>query len=311
MTILKDHTAGDPQKEDVIWTDLSCTEIMEKLKIQGIIAGRRIVKRLLKKHKYKKRKIMKRLSMGETFHRNEQFENIAKLKKKYKENGNPVISCDTKKKELIGELFRPGVVYGKAEIAAFDHDFPHLAKGKAIPYGIYDVNKNSAYICIGTSHDTSEFVCDSIKKWWIEIGHYDYPSVTSILILMDGGGSNSSRHYVFKEALQNLVDEIGVEIRIAHYPPYTSKWNPIEHRLFPHITRAMQGVLLKSHLMVKELLEKTKTKTGLRVIANITDKIYSTGKGYAKGFKENMKIKFDEYLGKWNYRAVPMQIQET
>jgi hypothetical protein len=143
------------------------------------------------------------------------------------------------------------------------------------------------------------------------MGQYDYPNVTSILMLMDGGGSNSSRHYVFKEALQNLVDEIGVEVRIAHYPPYTSKWNPIEHRLFPHITRAMQGVLLKSHLMVKELLEKTKTTTGLKIVASIADKIYTTGKGYAEGFKENMKIKFDDYLGKWNYTAVPIQIDQT
>lgn len=311
LTILKDRTAGDPQKEEVIWTDLSCTEIIERLNIQGIVVGRRVVKRLLKKHEYKKRKIMKRLSIGETTYRNEQFENIARLKQEYKENGNPVISCDTKKKELIGELFRSGVVYSKSEIAAFDHDFPHLARGKAIPYGIYDLTKNSAYICIGTSHDTSEFVCDSIKKWWLEIGRHDYPNVTSILTLMDGGGSNSSRHYVFKEALQNLVAEIGVEIRIAHYPPYTSKWNPIEHRLFPHITRAMQGVILKSHLMVKELLEKTKTTTGLTVIASIADKIYTTGKGYAEGFKKNMKIKFDEYLGKWNYRAVPTKFEKA
>lgn len=184
-------------------------------------------------------------------------------------------------------------------------------KGKAIPYGIYDINKNSAYICIGTSHDTSEFVCDSIKEWWFEVGQYEYPSASSILILMDGGGSNPARHYVFKEALQKLADELGIEIRIAHYPPYTSKWNPIEHRLFPHITRAMQGILLTSHLMVKELLEKTKTKTGIKVIATITNKIYSTGKGYAKGFKENMKIKFDDYLGKWNYRAIPTQTQQA
>jgi hypothetical protein len=311
LTILKDHTAGDPQKEEVIWTDLSCTEIMERLKTQDIIVGRRIIKRLLQKHKYKKRKIMKRLSMGEADYRNEQFENIAKLKQEYKENENPVVSCDTKKKEFIGELFRSGTTYSKVEIAAYDHDFPHLVTGKAIPYGIYDINKNSAYICIGTSHDTSEFVCDSIKKWWLEIGRYDYPNATSILLLMDGGGSNSSRHYVFKEALQNLSDEIAVEFRVAHYPPYTSKWNPIEHRLFPHITRAMQGVILKSHLMVKELLEKTKTTTGLKVIASIADKAYMTGKGYAEGFKVNMKIKFDEYLGKWNYRAVPIQIEEA
>ena len=122
---------------------------------------------------------------------------------------------------------------------------------------------------------------------------------------MDGGGSNSSRCYLFKEALQKLADEIQIEIRIAHYPPYSSKWNPIEHRLFPHVTRAMQGVLLKSHALVKELIEKTTTKPGLTVQARIINQIYQTGKKLATGFKENMKIIFDQVLGKWNYRAVP------
>ena len=304
---MKDHTAGNPQKEEIIWTDLSCIEILDRMKELGIVVGRRIIRRLFRKHNYKKRKIIKRLAIGKTLNRNEQFENISKLKQEYKDNGNPVVSCDTKKKELIGDLFRSGTVYSKTEIEAYDHDFPHLAKGTAIPYGIYDLDKNTAYINIGTSKDTGPFACDSIKKWWLEIGQYQYLNATSILILIDGGGSNSSRHYVFKEALQKLVDEIGIEIRIAHYPPYASKWNPIEHRLFPHITRAMQGALLKSHLMVKELLEKTKTKTGLKVIASIANEIYETGLKVTKGFKKNMKIIFDEYLGRWNYRAVPMK----
>ena len=307
LNTLKDHTAGNPQKEDVIWTDLSCSEILERLMELGIVVGRRIVRRLFKKHNYKKRKIIRRLAIGKTSNRNEQFENIAKLKEEYKGNGNPIISCDTKKKEFIGDLFRAGAVYSKAEIASYDHDFPHLAKGIAIPYGILDIETNIAYINIGTSKDTAKFACDSIKKWWLEIGQYQYPNATSILILIDGGGSNSSRHYVFKEALQNLVNEIGIEIRIAHYPPYASKWNPIEHRLFPHITRAMQGSLLKSHLMVKELLEKTTTKKGLKVIASIATEIYETGLGVAEGFKKNMKIAFDTYLGRWNYRVIPMK----
>src|SRR5262249_4951 len=131
------------------------------------------------------------------------------------------------------------------------------------------------------------------------------PDATSILFLMDGGGSNSSHRYVFKEGLQKLVNEIGIEIRIAHYLPYTSKWNPIEHRLFPHVTRSMQGILLKDHNMVKELIEKTTTKTGLKVSASIMDRIYKTGKVATKGFKESMKIVFDEFLGKWNYTAIP------
>jgi hypothetical protein len=123
---------------------------------------------------------------------------------------------------------------------------------------------------------------------------------------MDGGGSNSSRRYVFKEGLQNIVNEMGIAIRIAHYPPYTSKWNPIEHRVFPHVTRAMQGVILNNHDVVKQLIEKTQTKTGLSVSVNIIDKVYELGKKAAKGFKESMKIAFDEVLGRWNYKAIPL-----
>lgn len=305
--ILKDHTAGNPQKENQLWTDLSCTEIRDKLKEQGIDIGRRIIKKLLYKNHFKKRKIQKRRTMKSVANRNAQFEKIANLKQEYSQGKNPIVSIDTKKKEFLGNLHRVGEIYTTEEIQSFDHDFPHLADGVVIPHGIYDIKNNTAHINIGTSHDTSEFACDSIKKWWLEKGKHDYPQATSILMLMDGGGSNSSRRYVFKEGLQNLVNEIGVEIRIAHYPPYTSKWNPIEHRLFPHVTRSMQGVMLQSHEMVKQLIEKTKTKTGLKVSASIMSKLYETGKEATKGFKDSMKIKFDEVLSRWNYRVCPMQ----
>ncbi len=305
LLILKDHTAGSPQKEEVIWTDLSNTEIRARLKSQGIIVGKRVVKRLLDKHRYKKRKIQRRCSTGQAFHRNEQFENISKLIKEYSSNENPIMSIDTKKKEFIGDLHRAGAIYSKKEMVSYDHDFPTLARGVTIPHGIYDIKKNRAHINIGTSYETSEFACDSLEKWWLEKGRYDYPKATSILMLMDGGGSNSSRRYLFKEGLQKLANTIGIEIRIAHYPPYTSKWNPIEHRLFPHITRSMQGIILKDHNMVKELLEKTTTQKGLTVSASIMNRVYEKGKKVTKGFKETMKIIFDEFLGQWNYRAIP------
>jgi hypothetical protein len=304
---LKDHTAGDPQKEEVIWTDLSCTEIGERLKEEDIIVGERIVKKLLNKHDYKRRKIQRRNSAKQVPNKNEQFENISKLKEEYNKSNNPIVSIDTKKKEFIGDLHRCGTAYSKEEIKSQDHDFPNLAKGVAIPHGIYDLKKNKAHINIGTSCETSEFACDSLKKWWLEIGKNDYQSATSILMLMDGGGSNSSRRYLFKEGIQNLSNEIGIEIRIAHYPPYSSKWNPIEHGLFPHITRSMQGVLLKDHNMVKELIEKTTTKTGLKITASIMYRVYEKGKKVTKKIKESIKIIFDEYLGSWNYRAVPMK----
>lgn len=238
-------------------------------------------------------------------HRNEQFENIAALKARYQIVGNPVVSMDTKKKEYLGNFYRPGHLYTTATIETNDHDFYSLAEGIVIPHAIYDLVQNKGYINIGTSHDTSQFVCDSLRYWWYGQGQYDYPQATSLLILCDGGGSNNSRYYIFKQDLQELADEIGVEIRIAHYPPYCSKYNPIEHRLFPHITQACQGVVFKSVEVVKELMSRTKTKLGLRVTVNVIDQVYQTGRKVAENFKENMPIIFDDFLPQWNYTAVP------
>ena len=187
----------------------------------------------------------------------------------------------------------------------YDHDFPYLADGVVIPHTIYDLGDNIAYVNIGISKDTSEFACDSIKLWWQNYGQYQYPNSTSILMLADSGGSNSCRHYIFKEDLQKLVDEIGIEIRVAHFPPYTSKWNPVEHRVFPHITRSLKGVILRSYKFVKELIENTATKTGLKVKAHIVEKIYQTGRKYSDNFKETIKIVSDDFLGQWNYKAIP------
>ena len=237
--------------------------------------------------------------------RNAQFERIAELKALYEAAGHPVLSVDTKKKEPIGNLFREGKIYTTETLEVFDHDFPSLAEGVAIPHAIYDIARHEAYVSIGTSRDTSEFACDSIRHWWFHHGKVHYPQAPSILLLMDGGGSNSSRHYIFKQDLQALADEIGVAIRIAHYPPYASKWNPIEHRVFPHISRSLQGVILTTHQLVKELIGKTTTKSGLKVVACILNKVYKTGRTVAVGFKESMRILFDEVLGQWNYVAVP------
>lgn len=237
--------------------------------------------------------------------RNAQFERIAELRTLYEAKGNPVVSVDTKKKELIGNLFREGKIYTTETVEVFDHDFPSLAEGVAIPHAIYDIAHNEGYVIIGTSRDTSEFACDSIRYWWDNFGKAHYPNADSILMLMDGGGSNSSRHYIFKQDLQALADEIGIEIRIAHYPPHTSKWNPIEHRLFPHITRSLQGMVLTNHQLTKELIEKTTTKSGLKVFSSIFNRVYETGRKVAEGFKESMRIIFDDNLAPWNYVAVP------
>lgn len=237
--------------------------------------------------------------------RNEQFEKIAQLRASYHAAGNPVISMDTKKKEYIGNFYRSGHLYTTAPVQAWDHDFVSLAEGRIIPHGIYDLALNKGFLTLGTSHDTAEFATDSLRAWWHQIGQHDYPQATSMLLLCDGGGSNHVRHFVFKQAIQELANELGVEIRIAHYPPYCSKFNPIEHRLFPHVTRACRGVLFKSVAVVKELMTRTKTQQGLQVTVHLLDKLYQTGRKAMAAFIENMPILFDDFLPAWNYRAVP------
>lgn len=248
---------------------------------------------------------MKKKTIKQNKDRQAQFERIAELKNAYQRTENPIISMDTKKKEPIGLLFRPGTFYSQEAIQAYDHDFWSLREGIAIPHGIYDLQKNSGYINIGTSKDTGAFACDSLRNWWYHQGQYDYPDATSILILCDGGGSNDARHYLFKQDLQTLADELGIEIRIAHYPPYCSKYNPIEHRLFPHVTRACQGLLFRSHQEVVFYMAKTQTRTGLSVTVELIDKVYETGRQVDQDFKQNLPIHFDDTLSKWNYRAVP------
>lgn len=209
------------------------------------------------------------------------------------------------KKELIGNFYRNGKVYCKEAIKVNDHDFPSLSEGSIIPHGIYDITKNEGYVTLGKSKDTSAFSCDCLIDWWNTYGLKNYPNAVSILIIADGGGSNSSRYYIFKEELEKCANIIGIEIRIAHYPPYTSKYNPIEHKLFCHIQRSFEGVVFESYEIVKDLVEKTKTSKGLKVFAKISSKIYESGKKATDGFKENMKIIFDEFLPNWNYRAIP------
>jgi hypothetical protein len=306
LEVLREHTAGDPMREAVKWTDLTRREISQRLAGRGTPAGKRVVKQLLKKHGYVKRKARKKVEMGPRHpDRNAQFQNIARLKQEYLAAGQPVLSIDTKKKELLGSFYRDGRLYTQEAIEVFDHDFPSAASGVVFPHGLYDVGLNRAHINLGTSHETSQFACDSIGRWWQQQGRVRYPAATKLLLLCDGGGSNSASRYVFKEQLQQLADRLGLEIRVAHYPPYCSKYNPIEHRLFPHVTRACQGVVFQTVGVVKSLMEKTHTSTGLQVTVDIIDKVYEVGRKCAKGFKQTMKIVFDDFLPKWNYRAIP------
>jgi len=292
-------------REDAVWTYLSPPEIAEQLEARGTPVCAETVRALLDELGFVQRKAQKRLSMGATPFRNEQFEKIAELKAECLKSDNPILSMDTKKKEHLGNFYRDGRLYTTEVIETFDHDFPSAAEGRIIPHGLFDVKRNLGHITLGFSHDTSQFACDSLALWWRRYGEAAYPKAKSILLLCDGGGSNNARHHIFKEDLQRLVNKIEIPIRVAHYPPYCSKYNPIEHRLFPHVTRALSGVVLKTVELVKKLIQRTHTSTGLKVTVAMLKKFYETGRVATDRFLEAFPIEFDDFLPVWNYVVRP------
>lgn len=305
LDVLREHTAGDPMRADVRWTNLSLKEMGRRLAERGTPLGKRVLRQLLKKLGFVKRKAHKTLAMGSHPDRDAQFQNIAKLKQEFLDAGQPVLSIDTKKKEHLGTLYREGQLYSRDEVRVYDHDFPSSATGVVIPYGIYDLAANVGHVTLGTSHDTSEFAGECLAQWWDEHGRQRYPTATRLLILCDGGGSNASNRHVFKAELQRLADRLGLELRVAHYPPYCSKYNPIEHRVFPHVTRACQGVVFESVELVSDLISRTRTQTGLRVTTSIINRVFETGRKVAANFHKTCRILRDELLPKWNYRVLP------
>ena len=309
LSVISDHIAGDPMDEKIKWIKLTRKQISQELKKKGIQVSKHIVKKLLKQHGFVKRKIQRKKSTGEFKDRDEQFKNIDKIRSKYMNTNNPVLSVDTKKKEKLGNLHRSGKVYCNEAIESFDHDYAHLSNATVVPHGIYDMKTNEALITIGNSRETAEFICDAIKHWWHKIGKRRYQSADEILIFCDAGGANSYRHHVFKAELQELSNAIGLPVRICHYPPYASKWNPIEHRLFPHVTRAMEGVKLDSIETVKNLIRKTKTETGLKVFVRSTRKVYKKGVKVAKELIDRINIKRHGELGNLNYTISPQSVK--
>ncbi len=297
LKVVKEQIAGDPMREGVYWTNLSQREIARRMEEKGVKVSTFVVKQLLKAHSFGQRKIKKQTTMKNVAERNKQFKKITHLKKKYQKQGNPVISVDTKKKEFLGIFYREGKLYTQETLESYDHDFQSFAKGVIVPYGVYDLKLNHGYLYLGNSRDTSEFACENVASWWEDYGKGEYPKAISILWLCDGGGSNNSRHYIFKEDLQKLVNKLGIEIRIAHYPSYCSKYNPIEHCLFPHITKAMKGVMLTDIELAKRLILNTSTSKGLTVSVDIVDKVYNKGRKASPEFRANISVLFDAILG--------------
>ena len=279
-------------------------ELAKRLSATGTAVSCRIIRQLLKKHGFVSRLAQKK-SFKQHPERNPQFENITALKARYLAAGQPVLSIDTKKKEMLGNFYRGGKLYTRETLEVLDHDFPSYSEGKVVPHGLYDIGRNKAHINLGTSHDTTEFACDSVARWWSLHGRRDYPAASQLLILCDGGGSNPSRSPLFQQDLQNLANTLNLEIRIAHFPPYCSKHNPIEHRVFSHVTRACEGVVFESVPLVKQLIERTQTRTGLQVTVDIIDRVYATGRKAALGLKDTIRVVADALLPAWNYTLMP------
>lgn len=280
-------------------------EISQQLTDLGTPASAPTVKKMLKDNGFAKRKIVKDLAGGKTPDRNRQFERIEQLRSDYRADNNPIFSIDTKKKELLGTLYRAGRIYSQRPFHAFDHDFPSWATGKIIPHGIWDAERKHGHLSLGLSHDTSQFACDSFRWYWKRIGHCYYPDADSILWLCDAGGSNNCRHHVFKSDLQELVDDLGIEIRVAHYPTYCSKFNPIERQFFSQVTRTCQGILFDTLETVVNLMRKTTTNMGLRTTVRVIKKFYETGRKVVSDYQATQQIRFDDILPKWNYTAMP------
>jgi hypothetical protein len=311
--LMKYDTAGDPIS-GLKWTRKTTRKSVKELKTININVSDKTVAKILKEMGYSLRVNQKSIESGgknpvDPKDRNKQFEHIEKQRKRYAKKGNPVISVDTKKKELIGNFKNQGRSWEKSPIPVNDHDFPSDALGKAIPYGIYDTENNRGTVFLGTSHDTPAFAVDSVETWWESEGKKRYPNTDQLLILADSGGSNSSRSRVWKYRLQrNLCDRHGLTVRICHYPPGSSKWNPIEHRLFSEISKNWSGKPLTRYETVLKYIRTTKTSSGLNVKAHYVRKKYKTGERVSNKEMKQINIENEPTLPKWNYTLAPSKM---
>ena len=303
-TLLEPVTRGHP--ESVLkWTCLSMRTLSNELKTKGYTISHTKLGELLKEMDFSLQSNSKRLEGSDHPDRNGQFMYINDKAKQYIANGLPAISVDTKKKELVGQFKNQGKEYRpkKNPRKVNDHDF---GKEKAAPYGIYDIGKNEGFVNVGVSSDTSEFAAFSIKEWWKHMGRSQYGEIDKLLITADGGGSNSSRTRLWKTSLQQLANELKLEITVCHFPPGTSKWNKIEHRLFSYISLNWKGQPLVDYETVVQLIGAVKTKTGLKVKSQLDINIYEKGKKVSDEELESINLYKHEFHGEWNYTIKPI-----
>lgn len=293
------------------WTRRTTRKVARELTRTGIPVSASTVGRLLKQMDYSLRVNVKRIESGiknppSRRDRNRQFLYIAQQRKRIIQAGNPVISVDSKKREMVGQFKNPGRCWVREPIPVNDHDFRTDAVGIALPYSLYDTERNEGTVCVGTSHDTPAFASDAITSWWQRWGCRQYPQATELLILADSGGSNSYRSRVWKWQLQaKLSNRFSLPVTVCHYPPGASKWNPVEHRLLSEISKNWQGKPLDSYETTLNYIRQTETTTGLHVRAYLARKHYENGQRIADKDFSNIAITKHATFSKWNYTLTP------
>jgi len=299
-------TRGDPGSP-LRWTCKSTRSLARELTQQGFEVSSNKVGQLLRSLGYSLQANRKTIEGKQHPDRDAQFDHINRRARAFQRTGQPVISVDTKKKEPLGKMKNPGRTYRKKgdPEQVTTHDFPDKHLGKAVPYGVYDVANDEAGVSVGISHDTAEFAVASIRRWWMRLGKKRFPRAKRLLITADSGGSNSPRTHLWRWALQQFANETGLKLELCHYPPGTSKWNRIEHRLFCHITRNWQGVPLETHEIVVNLIGATKTESGLEVHAWLDRKRYEKSKKVSQEQLAEVRIRRNPFHGEWNYEILP------
>jgi hypothetical protein len=304
-TLMQHDTAGDPMG-GLKWTRKTTAKIAAELALLGIHVSDRTVARLLKQMDFALRVNHKKLSGTSPQDRDAQFTRIAEVRERFAAQGLPLISIDTKKKELMGRFKNAGTSWERVPVQVNDHDFRSDASGIAIPYGIYDLRANRGTVFVGHSHDTPEFAVDCVETWWRTEGRHRHPDAAKLAILADGGGSNASNSRLWKYALQKrLCNRFKLTVTVAHYPPGASKWNPIEHRLFSEISKNWAGCPLDSYETILKHIQTTTTAAGLRVQAHLVEKTYEKGIKVTNAQMRELDMTKDPLLPKWNYTLKP------
>lgn len=305
-TLVDPVTRGDPMSL-LRWTCKSASQLAAALRAQGHPVSERTVNRLLHDLGYSLQSNRKVLEGSTHPDREAQFQYINRRAKAFQQQRQPVISVDTKKKELVGQFRNGGREWspqGQPEEVEI-HDFPSKTLGKVIPYGVYDETTNTGWVSVGVDHDTAEFAVETVRRWWRHMGSQTYPKAKRLLITADGGGSNGSRCRLWKVELQRLADETSLRISVCHFPPGTSKWNKIEHRMFCHITENWRGRPLVSREVVVNLIGHTTTTKGLVIRSALDEHSYPTGREVTAEQMERLALKQEKFHGEWNYTLRP------